>query len=446
MKLSFQYFVVLGVATLLNGIPALTEAESISPDGLSKASRDSLPSQPVGGTIRLCDALALALANSPRLSVFALEIRARDALALQASLRPNPELALELENFAGSGDFTGFGSAEITLSLAQLFELGGKRPRRHELARIESELAAWDYDAVRLEVFSEVTRAFIAVVAAQEQVALAGDLIEVAQQDLAAVRRRVEAGAASPIEMARARVALATARLDAESVALGLIAARAQLAATWGSDQATFSDALGNLGEIVSPPELEVLKRRLESNPDIARWETELARRRAALALERALGKIDIVAEGGLRRLEESGDNALVLGLAVPLPISNRNQGRVRAAEFKLTRVEKEQLAALVSTSAALATRHAELTSAFAAVTALQKKILPEAREAMTTAEGAYLKGLFSFTDVLAVRMTYFELRGRYIASLARYHSAAADIERLVAGPLSGDEQEQERP
>jgi hypothetical protein len=42
--------------------------------------------------------------------------------------------------------------------------------------------------------------------------------------------------------------------------------------------------------------------------------------------------------------------------------------------------------------------------------------------------------------------MTYFELRGRYIASLARYHSAVADIERLVAGPLAQDEQEQERP
>ena len=64
----------------------------------------------------------------------------------------------------------------------------------------------------------------------------------------------------------------------------------------------------------------------------------------------------------------------------------------------------------------------------------------------MATAESAYLKGLFSYTDVLAIRMTYFELRGRYIESLSRYHIAVSDIERLVAGPLAGDELEQERP
>lgn len=404
------------------------------------------PTEPNGGPLTLGDALALALANNPRLSIFDLEVRIRDAQALQYSLRPNPELALAVENFAGSGDFSGFGAAEITLSLAQLFELGGKRPKRHDLAKIESELASWDYESVRLGVFNEVARAFVAVVAAQQQVTLADDLIDVARQDLAAVNRRVDAGAASPVELARAKVALATAEMDQEDRNFAVTAARAQLAAAWGSDRPVFGSALGALDRIAVPPGLDQLSRRLESNPDIARWQTELAQRRASLALERALGKIDLVAAGGFRRIEETGDNAFVAGVAIPLPFSNRNQGNVQAAEFRLSRTEKERLSVLVSTNAALTTSHAELAAAFRAADALQNKILPEAQEAMATAESAYLKGLFSFTDVLAVRRTYFELRGRYIASLASYHSAAADIERLVAGSLSEDNQKQEQP
>ena len=446
MKSVFRYLVVLGVATLLKGIPAPAEAESLPPAGLSQASQDSLPPLPVGVDIRLRDALAVALAYNPRLAAFDLEMGARDALALQASLRPNPKLALEVENFAGSGDFSRFGSAEVTLALAQRFELGSKRSKRHDLALIESELATWDYEAVILEVLSEVTRAFIAVVAAQHQVALTGDLIGVAQQDLAAVNRRVTAGAASPIELTRARVALATAEMDRETRLLALTAARAQLAATWGTDRPLFDVALGDLDHIASPPGLEELKRRLEANPDIARWQTELAQRQASIALERAQGKIDLVAAGGIRHIEQTGDNAFVVGLAVPLPISNQNQGSVQAAEFRLSQAAQERFAALISANAALATSHAELAAAFKMADTLQNEILPEAQEAMVTAESAYLKGLFSFTDVLAVRMTYFELRGRYIASLARYHSAVADIERLVAGPLAKDEQEQERP
>ncbi len=429
-------------------IPSAVNAQPTgSADNWAEKNRqESEQNEPNGGPLTLGDALSLALSNSPQLSAFDLEVRARDAHALQASLRPNPELSLEVENFAGSGNLSGFGAAEVTLSLAQLIELGGKRAKRHNLANIESQLASWDYKTVRLEVFNAVARTFVAVVAAQQQMTLANTLIEVAQQDVAAVSKRVKAGAASPIELTRARVAHATAKMDLETKTFALIAARVQLAATWGSDQPVFGSAIGSLQQISAPPGLDRLKRRLKSNPDIERWQTELAQRRASLELEQAVGKIDLVATGGFRRIEETGDNSLVAGITIPLPFSNQNQGNVKAAEFRLLQVEKERLSALVSANAALAMSHSELAAAYQAANTLLNVILPEAQEAMATAESAYLKGLFNFTDVLAVRMTYFELRSRNIAFLARYHIAAADIERLINGQLSEVKQELEQP
>ncbi len=177
------------------------------PADTTTAPPTAAPDMADGETITLSQAGALALTHSPRLAVFDFERRIRDARAIQADLRPNPELALEVENFMGSGDLSGFGGSELTLSVAQLFELGGKRAGRREVARFERELAVWDYETARLEVLSEVAHAFVQVVAAQLRITLADELIETARQDLTAVERRVQAGAASPIEQTRARIA-----------------------------------------------------------------------------------------------------------------------------------------------------------------------------------------------------------------------------------------------
>ena len=86
----------------------------------------SIPRFPTG-VIDLRDALAAALLGNPDLAAFSWEVRAREARTLQAGRFPNPELATEFEDFGGSGDRSGWQSAQSTLSLSQLIELGGKR-------------------------------------------------------------------------------------------------------------------------------------------------------------------------------------------------------------------------------------------------------------------------------------------------------------------------------
>jgi cobalt-zinc-cadmium efflux system outer membrane protein len=98
----------------------------------------------------LRQALALALLQNPELRAFAWDVRAAEARTLQAGLRPNPELGLEVENIAGTGVLQGGQSAETTLRLNQVIELGGKRARRLQVAAVERDLAAWDYEATLL--------------------------------------------------------------------------------------------------------------------------------------------------------------------------------------------------------------------------------------------------------------------------------------------------------
>ena len=66
--------------------------------------------------------------------------RAAEARIITAGLRPNPEVAVQSENFTGSGEFKNGEQAERTLQLSQMVELGGKRPARIAVANADREL------------------------------------------------------------------------------------------------------------------------------------------------------------------------------------------------------------------------------------------------------------------------------------------------------------------
>ncbi len=167
------------------------------------------------GVLTLPQAQALALLQHPRLAAFGWEVRAGEARTLQASLPPNPELGIEVENFAGSGELRGFRSAEITIHLSQLIELAGKRQKRTRVAALERDLVAWDYEATRIDVLTQVTQAFVEVLSAQERLRLHLELVRLAEQVLRTAAERVRAGKVSPVEETRAQVALSTSRIAA---------------------------------------------------------------------------------------------------------------------------------------------------------------------------------------------------------------------------------------
>ena len=59
----------------------------------------------------------MALLHNPKLLAFSYEVRAREARMLQAGLYPNTGFTTEIENFVGSGDYSGFDAAEIFMLL-----------------------------------------------------------------------------------------------------------------------------------------------------------------------------------------------------------------------------------------------------------------------------------------------------------------------------------------
>ena len=95
------------------------------------------------------------------LQAFPYQLRMAEAAQLQAAVRPTPELAVALENVAGSGDSRGLSGAELSLSLSQQIELGQKRERRLELAQGQSQLQRDNYELARLEALANTTEHYL---------------------------------------------------------------------------------------------------------------------------------------------------------------------------------------------------------------------------------------------------------------------------------------------
>lgn len=385
------------------------------------------------GTLSLPVALAAAVRNHPALARFSHDRRAADARALQAGLRPNPELTLDLENFAGNGARQGADALEATLRLGLVLESGAKRETRRSAAREAVALVDADYALARLDVAAEATLRFIDVVEAQDMQALAERGLASAQDAFDAAERRVRAGATSSMERNRARIELERARLEVEHREHLLATRRRMLAAQWGEAEPTFIAARGDLLTLPPTPDDSVLFAQLRRSPDFARFDIEQRLRDTELAQARTKSRIDPVLGAGLRRFEDSGDVAVVASLLVPLPLSNRNQGGIAEAEALRQRVDVERRASAVRAEAALYELVQELHHARTQVEALRGVLLPQAAAAATLAQRGYASGRYSQLDLIDAQRTRLELESELLSACADYHRALAAVERMTA-------------
>lgn len=387
------------------------------------------------GELTLRQALASALTRNPELAAVSYDVRIGEARLLQAKLIPNPELEYTGENIAGSGGFSGGRRAENTLLLGQLIEVGGKRRARIREASFGRDLAEFDYETKKREVFLKTARDFVDVLALQRRVAINQELVSLANDFIPNVIKRIEAGKASTLEKTRFDVAIGSARIDLERTRHDLAATRQRLASRWGSLKPKFSSVVGNLDATPGLASLEALASKLAANPRLARFGTEIAQREATLAREKAAAIPDVTVQGGGRRHSEHDDTTAVIGFSLPLPLWNRNQGNIRAARARIEQAGAEETAAATALMTELTDAYEKVEQARDAIAILRANVLPGADEALKATSEGYEAGRFSYLDVLEARRTTGAARIQYLEAIADFHKTLHAVEALTADP-----------
>lgn len=393
-----------------------------------------------GDTLTLQESLALALANNPRLQSFSWEVRAREAQALQAGLWLNPVLGTETEDLSTEGPIGDFIDSEQMVQVSQPIELWGRPGKRRDIAEEQRDLAGWDYEAARLDVVSQTTRAFVGLVTARERVHLAHELVRLSEEVFQTVSRQVETGEVSPVERERARVPLSQARIRLRRAKEARAVARKALSGQWGrSDTTAFTEVQGAFGPVNPVPSLDSVKDAVGRNPVLARQQDEIDQAKAMLSLEKSdRFPVPSVTAGWQRFGGRTGSNrtSLKAGISLPLPLYDRNQGAVQRARYRLRKARRQREAARVRLDTTLAKAYRSLVSAQNEAQTIAEETLPASRSVFESVRQGYRQGKFDYLEVLDAQRTLFDVWRQRIRALRRYYRARIQVERLIATPL----------
>ena len=384
-----------------------------------------------GQMIGLNEAVARTLARNPELVAFGYQLQAQDGRVMQAGLAPNPELSLMVENALGTGEFTGLDGAETTLSIAWVLERG-VRQHRLETARAGVSLLEVEADIMRLDAAAETARLFLSCLSYQAQMVNASEAIQLAQDTVKAVKKRVQAGKSPQAESARAHAELARMKLDQEDLEHELLSANRRLAAQWGETEPGFKHVNGDLLSLPATDSFATLKTRIERNPDIARFLSKQRVDEAELRLAEAQRKQDWRVSVGVRRLELSDDEALVANLTIPLSLRNQNQGRIAAARANLAQTDADAVAARIRVETSLFVIYQELQHSLHRAKVFHDDVIPYLEQALADTRNAYELGRYNYFEWRTVQKDLLEARRALVEASVDAHKNSIEIERLT--------------
>lgn len=421
-----MYKLVLPLA-ILAAWPCLAQAQTppFANAPIAAAGSPARLPAPAGTPMLLAGALARVLQANPDLRAGALEFGAQAGAVTQAGVAPNPELATLVEDARESTRTT-------TVQLNVPIELGGKRTARVSAAQLGQDAASAELAVKRHAVLASARAAFYDVLAAQQRLQIANEALALADGALAAAAKRVLAGKNSPVDETRARIAASSVKVDLAQAGGELAAAKSRLAALWGGSGHDVGHVDGQLDRLPAQPSLPRLMEQLNAAPALQLAQIELARRQALSQVERAGRVPDLTVSIGAKRDQQAGRNQAVFGLAIPLPLFDRNQGKLHEALQRSEKARVELDGARARLTSELAQAHESLAVAREQAQLLGNDILPGAQSAYEAARTGFEYGKFNFIDVIDAQRTLLQARTQHLRALADAHRAAADIDSIL--------------
>lgn len=418
----------IGLSMILAGLlalPVFAQQEQETPSDLPVYSLEDLENR--------------ALKKNPALAQADAAIRAADARRLQAGLLPNPVVGYTAEDVPL--DDTSEGKHGVFV--AQEIPLGGKLRLSRKVLEQDLEQTRIAAESQRLLLLSELRRHYYRGLAAQARVDLRERLARLTREAVEVTKQLYNTGAAdAPDQLAVENEALLR---EAD-----LSAARIELDQAWATLHAVVADPdlePGRLaGELAEIPELDrgTLKDLLfEQSPDLRVARAQAARAEAALARARAERVPDLEIEAGVREprgsTPQAGDDQEAFAdIGFRLPIFNRNQGGIAAAEAELARARLEEQRVRLALEARFADTFGRYRQAAQRAETYREGILDRARLAHRQYLERYQQMMAAYPQVLITERTLIQSEEDYIDTLARAWDAAVSLQTLLPAESTG--------
>ena len=387
-------------------------------------------------SIDLAWAYEQTLINNNQLKAYPYELRIAEAGKIQAGVKPNPRIGVEIENVLGTGDLGGLDDAEYTLALSQTIEMGAKLESRVRVADARSQAKQTGYQLKRLDVLAETSRRYYQTLRLQRLQSIVAGRIEHEQQALKVIKRRAQAGAVGQADVSKMVLRLAHSQAMQQQLTDELSLAKTRLAAMWMSE-ADFDMVKGDLSQWPTLPDTVTLNTAIETAP---KYLHHLAKQRltdSRLQLAKANGYNNIDYGLGVRRFEKSDDQALVFNISMPLTFENPNRGRIAAAYAEKELVDVQGEFSLAELKLELAEIQQRMLANSRHATAVAEQLLPRARTLLKDTEKGYQQGQYSVLQWVDAQTELFDLEYQLIEIQTRIYLQLLELERVTGQPMT---------
>jgi len=195
------------------------------------------------------------------------------------------------------------------------------------------------------------------------------------------------------------------------------------------------------------------LRRAMTARPDLAAARAEAATSRARIKKEEAEGRWDASVNVGYQRqdfgfmlsgLTNSGAVRPIqdvfhyfgAGVSITLPVRNRNQGNIAAAEAETRAAERRVGLTELTARQEVAAAFAQQAAAHRAVELYANGVRDVARRNLQTVRQSYELGRGSLLDVIGEQRRYLEIEGGFTMVLKDLYDADVEIERAIGAPV----------
>jgi cobalt-zinc-cadmium efflux system outer membrane protein len=400
--------------------------------------------KPVEGGLTLDVLIETLVQNNLDLRARSMEIPKAKADILTAGLRANPVLFADaqLVPYGNYSDQRPGGPVQYDVNVTVPLDLSRKRAARVAVAeRARSVVEAQYQDAVRLQIDNLCT-AYVDLLAARETVRFARAGSDGLRQVLQKTEAQYERDLIARADVNRVRIQL-------DNAEVGLMEAEETVLASERALVTLLNVAPPAPGELVLhrglrveappvPPLPELVSLALQARPDLAAYRMGIERARADVDLAMANRYEDVFLLVQPYTFQDNSPyNALsshswAVGVTVPLPIFNRNQGNILRTKVnvKQTALQMEDLQRKVVLEVEQAERAYAVTSR--AVARLEEDALPRAEETLESGRLVYESGRLDLIGYLESLRSYNDVVRTYRDMLIRKRRAMLRLNTVV--------------
>ena len=380
-------------------------------------------------------ALHRSESNNAQLLLYPYQQQQAEALTQQAQLRPTPELSLEVENIVGNGDYQTFDSAEITLSLSQNIELGGKQHKRTAYAYASGELEQAEFTLSRLDILAETSRRYYQGLKMQALETVLTDQIKQQQKALTLISQRAQSAAVNQAAVAKIDLRLAQSQALFDALKLEKRLSYRRLAAMW-QDNVDFDSLAGNFKLMLNVPDEETVLAAWQNSPVFMQQQAALRLADANVHLAQSQGRSNINLGLGLRHFQASDSQAVNLSISVPLAFKNPNRGRIKAAQAMQRKSQLQLQQQLNLLTLQLLDLQVQMQGLQQQIQTIKISLLPKAHRLVKETESGLKRGHFSVLEWLDAQTELVALQKEQIEKTHLMYLQLLELERITGQAL----------